>query len=82
MTKPNEFEVGDRVVYRSKFLRDTGQFTGWAPFAVGTVTKLTPIGAQFIAEGTWEHPHEGGPAKFKVLTSNLILADKKHLEAV
>jgi hypothetical protein len=80
--KPNEFKVGDRVVYRSKFLRDTGQLTGWAPFAVGLITKIKPIGAQFLAEGTWYHPYEGGPTKFKVLTSNLILSDRKHLEAV
>ena len=33
--------VGDRVAYSRNFLRSTGQDSGWAPFARGTVISFT-----------------------------------------
>ena len=36
MTKPSKLEIGDRVAYAAKFLRNTGQFTGAAPQRRGT----------------------------------------------
>jgi len=51
-------QVGDRVGYRAAFLRSTGQFTGPAPFARGTVIALNAVGPQAtIAEIAWDTTH-------------------------
>jgi hypothetical protein len=33
--------VGTRVACSRAFLRNTGQYTGWAPFACGVVVEIT-----------------------------------------
>lgn len=35
-----ELKAGDRVAFARAWLRSTGQFTGWAPFARGRVESV------------------------------------------
>jgi|RhiMetdeSRZDD1v2_1073273.scaffolds.fasta_scaffold02977_19 hypothetical protein len=37
-------KVGDRVAFSREHLRSTRQFTGWAPFARGTVIQIDDFG--------------------------------------
>ena len=43
-------QIGDEIAYSAAFLNNTGQHTGEAPFARGTVTNLVPLGATMLAE--------------------------------
>jgi len=71
-------EVGSVVCYSRNWLRSTGQFTGTAPFAKGTVTALEPMGASQLAVIDWGK--DRGELPSKVLSSNLILNSNRHLE--
>jgi hypothetical protein len=72
-------EVGSVVSYSRDFLRSTGQYTGTAPVAEGTVTVLQPFGqGTSLAVIDWGKDKEELPNK--VLTSNLILNSNRHLE--
>lgn len=76
---------GTRVAFRREFLRDTGQFTGWAPFARGTVVSMGEQLTRFKGD-------RGGPhlvviawddgTRSRALSSNLVREDRIHLEAV
>lgn len=71
------FKLGDVVAYRREFLRATGQLTGPVPFARGRIVSLAPVSnALDIATIDWNEPDI--PAR--VLTSNLVRADRLHLE--
>jgi hypothetical protein len=71
------FRIGDTVAYKREFLRATGQLTGPVPFARGRIVSLSPVSkALDIATIDWSEPDI--PAR--VLTSNLIRADRLHLE--
>ncbi len=73
------FRIGDRVQYARTFLRATGQLAGDVPHASGRIISLQPISAALdLAVVAWDRP---GIAA-KVLTSNLIHANRKHLERV
>ena len=63
----NKLQLGDRVTYSSRFLKDTGQHTGEIPFARGTITGFTPMGSSQLANIIWDR--EGIPGK--VLINNL-----------
>jgi len=71
------FKIGDVVAYRREWLRATGHLSGPIPFARGRVISLSPVSAALdIATIDWGQPDI--PAK--VLTSNLVRADRIHLE--
>jgi hypothetical protein len=71
------FKLGDVVTYRREFLRATGQLSGPIPFARGRIISLAPVSnALDVATIDWSEPDI--PAR--VLTSNLIRADRLHLE--
>lgn len=73
-----DLKPGDRVCFSREFLRNTGQFTGRAPFAVGSVEALEDLGHDLvIAFIRWDDGVEG-----RVNVHNLIHADRKHLEPV
>jgi hypothetical protein len=65
-------QLGDRVAYSSRFLKNTGQHTGDIPFARGTITRLTLIGNSQLAHIDWDR--EGIPGK--VLVANLSRVTK------
>ena len=81
-----KLKIGDRVCFSRVFLRNTGQFVGWQPFAEGTITKAQPLGSRDLLTVTWDRARahrlsgELGPAKSNVLDVNLILVNRKHLE--
>jgi hypothetical protein len=72
------FKLGDVVTYKREFLRATGQLSGPIPFARGRIISLSPVSnALDVATIDWSEPDI--PAR--VLTSNLIRADRLHLES-
>lgn len=74
-----QFKVGDRVAFSRAFLQSTFQFTGWPPFARGTIMELVPCGPVTLATVEWNNGPDQGQ---RVLTSNLVLASRVHLEPV
>ena len=71
-----EIKPGDRVCFSRRFLQSTVQYTGFAPFAVGSVEALEDLGGDLvIAFIRWDDGSAGG-----VNVNNLILSDRKHLE--
>lgn len=75
---------GSRVAFTREHLRNTGQFTGWAPFARGVVVSMgTPL-PRFKGD-------RGGPrlvciawddgTRSRALSVNLVREDRIHLEA-
>ena len=72
------FKLGDVVTYKREFLRAAGLLTGPVPFARGRIISLSPVSnALDVATIDWSEPDI--PAR--VLTSNLIRADRLHLES-
>jgi hypothetical protein len=70
---------GDIVKYSRNWLRSAGIFTGEIPFASGRIVAIEPLGKCTDSNiATIEWSIEGLPAR--VLTANLIRADKLHLE--
>ena len=76
--KPRQFNVGDRVAFSRAFLQSTFQFSGWVPFARGTIIGLVDCGPVILAEVQWDGRDMGN----RVLTSNLVHANRIHLEPV
>lgn len=74
------FKLGDVVLYSRQFLRATGQLAGDAPSARGRVIRLEPI-SKGLDVALIEWP-PGSDLPSKVLTSNLVRADRLHLERV
>ena len=73
-----DLKPGDRVCFSRTFLRNIGEFSGWMPFAVGSVEALEDLGDDLvIAKIRWDC----GPIG-KANVHNLIRADRKHLEPV
>ena len=68
--------IGDRIAFSRAFLRSTGQFTGWAPFARGTVDALYESRDFTIASISWDDAAE--PSRVNI--ANLVRADRLHLE--
>lgn len=55
--RTQSIHVGDTVVYRREFLRNTGQYTGKIPFARGKVTALITLSKETtLAEIDWGDP--------------------------
>lgn len=79
MTTAITIEAGTRVRYAREFLRNTGQFTGWAPSARGTVLSVEPFGDKAIAYIRWDG-HSQSSDGMAVLTGNLVREDRVHLE--
>lgn len=74
------FKLGDVVLYSRQFLRATGWLAGDKPFAHGRIIRLEPISAGLdFALVQWPPGCVFPP---KVLTSNLVRADRLHLERV
>jgi hypothetical protein len=72
------FKLGDVVTYKREFLRATGQLSGPIPFARGRIISLSPVSkALDVATINWSEPD----IPTRVLTSNLIRADRLHLES-
>ncbi|WP_316172953.1 hypothetical protein [Bradyrhizobium sp. SZCCHNRI2049] len=75
---PHQITIGTRVAFSREFLRNTGQFTGWAPFARGVVHSLLPLSDdRFVATVSWDDGSASG-----VLNVNLVREDRLHLEPV
>lgn len=72
-----EITKGHRVAFSRAFLRSTGQFTGWAPFARGTVEAFNPLGGITLARIAW-----ADGARSSVNVNNLVRVDRLHLEPV
>lgn len=62
-----KIQIGDKVAYSAKFLRSTGQTTGPAPFARGTVTAIKSYGSMDLAVIDWH----GADMPERVNTGNL-----------
>lgn len=60
-------QLGDRVAYSSRFLKNTGQHTGDIPLARGTITQFIPMGNARLAQIAWDRKD----IPEKVLDSNL-----------
>jgi hypothetical protein len=73
------FKIGDRVQYARAWLRSTGQLAGDIPHATGRIISLAPV-SNGLDIATIEWNTAGLSAK--VLTSNLVREDRKHLERV
>jgi hypothetical protein len=72
------FKPGDRVAYSREFLRNTGQFTGEAPFKRGTVISVHDHRSYgpLLVHLRWD----GTTLGCNVNASNLVHADRLHLE--
>ena len=68
-----KINIGDRVMFSRKFCQSVGAYTGWFPFAVGTVLALNGS----IATIKWDDIDETKHVRI----SNLILKNRRHLEA-
>lgn len=61
----NKIKVGDKVRYKSEFLRSTGQYTGDIPFARGTIKEIKKYSGDFaIALIDWQN--ENVPARVNI----------------
>jgi hypothetical protein len=83
-SKPVTLQVGDKVAFARAFLRNTGQYTGWAPFARGVVTKVEPFAtfrgdhdSRALVSVQWAKA-----CRSRVLDCNLVRVDRMHLEPV
>jgi hypothetical protein len=72
------FKIGDTVLYSRSFLRATGQLMEQGH--KGRIIRLEPI-SKGLDFALVEWPR-GCPFPPKVLTSNLVRADKLHFERV
>lgn len=71
-------ETGMRVKFARTFLRSTSQFTGWAPFAKGTVTAIDHLcPGCTLATVQWDDADAS-----RVNVKNLWPATRIHLEPV
>lgn len=80
MKTDRQITVGARVAFAREFLRNTGQFTGWAPFARGVVmlqSKPLREGVHMVTV-QWDK----GSKPSNVLDCNLVREDRIHLELV
>ena len=70
------FKIGDKVALKAAFLRSISDFSFEAASKRGTVIEIIPIakGVDLIGLAGW-----GGSGR--VLSTNLILADRIHLES-
>ena len=84
------FKIGDRVAFAREFLRNTGQITGWKPFAEGVVVGVLDFGSggRSMVTVAWDRGRteklagESSPGKSNALDTALIHANRKHLEAI
>lgn len=74
-------DIGTRVAFSRAFCRNTGQITGWTPFARGIVIALDnpPRGCPAVATVAWDN-HDS--ESMRILVTNLVRADRMHLELV
>ena len=74
-------QIGDEVVFSRTFLHNTGQYTGWAPFASGRV-EAWENGNGFPKNKFVYVKWEGKEGPRMCCASNLIRKDRRHLEPV
>lgn len=70
------FKTGQRVAFSRAFLKSTGQIAGDVPFLRGTVQSCQPVGKLQLCSISWD----GIEKAQNVLSCNLILIEKMHLE--
>ena len=71
-----ELKIGDRVAFSREFLRNTGQYTGWAPFARGEVIAHVELSkGHVLARILWDSCQITN-----VLPANLVREDRIPLE--
>ena len=77
--KTKIFAPGDRVAYAATWLKNTGQRTGWAPQARGTVLVVLPPvdGVPSLVQIQWD----GRPDPSHVLSVNLTLVSRIAIDA-
>jgi hypothetical protein len=68
--------IGDKVCYSRKWLKNTGQHTGEFPFARGIITHLTTFKYSTIATIEWDNPD----IPKKVNVKNLSKISKRGIE--
>ena len=71
------FAPGDRVAYAAAFLKSTGQRTGWAPCARGTVTGGQAFGPRVLVSVKWDDVAE----EKNILDCNLTLISRLAVDA-
>lgn len=85
MSKP-ALGVGDSVMLSRAFLRNTGQFSGHAPFMQGVILSLQDLGGLVIATVDWDAENVrsglGGSYQSRVNVKNLVASNRRHLEPV
>lgn len=76
MEVKHQFKVGDVVCLSRAFLQSTGQFTGDAPFDEGTIVHINKMTDDVtFLRVLWKLRGPGS-----VLSTNVILKSRKHLE--
>jgi hypothetical protein len=71
------FRPGDRVAYATAWLKSTGQHTGWAPKARGSVLGVEAFGDRALVTVQWD----GRDKPIGVLDANLTLVSRLALDA-
>jgi hypothetical protein len=80
MTNPVVFRVGDRVALRAAFLRSIMDYSHASASRRGEVIGIEPMGKWQLVE-IYGVQWAGDPKRsFKVLSCNLVHADRIHLE--
>lgn len=74
-TTPHIFKEGDRVAYRAAFLRSIGDYSYDMAQRRGVVLDATELHKHQLLQVLWGDGRKGG-----VLSCNVILADRIHLE--
>ena len=75
--KAKTFAPGDRVAYAAAWLKNTGQRTGWAPSARGTVLSTEPFEGAALVSVHWD----GSERPVNVLNVNLTLVSRIGIDA-
>lgn len=81
--KRGGLEIGERVAYARTFLRNTGMFTGWAPFARGVVLSKTSFAGGELCRIQWDNaPADVAERPYirAVLDCNLVRVADLHKE--
>lgn len=76
--------IGTRVAFSRAFLRNTSQFTGWAPFARGVVVGAAEEIPSLVTirwDDRSRFSGETGPSLSRVNIANLVREDRIHLES-
>lgn len=81
MAKPNKLELGDRVAYAAKFLKNTGQFTGAGPQRRGTFQSYWTLDPQF-ARVMWDDFDQNAPRLAEQYGDDYVADAREHGQLV